>query len=585
MNRYGGVTQPNGPQQSSDQLKSGNKLMGYELVESLGRGGMGEVWKAIDHQAGGRLVVLKFVPPEVQRVEEELQRVRDMFQMVHRLNHTYICPLYGMCESVSGVGDFLVMQYLEGETLSAYGRRLYGVRRIFPPAEAVRILRMVAEALDYAHTVSDPPVIHRDIKPSNIMMVRGSDGVYYPRLIDFGLASEIRTSQTRVSNNVGAASGTNVYKSPEQWRSRRQDGRTDQYLLAVVAYEMLCGVVPFIDEDSENLRRCVLDESPEPLELPVPSAMNAAILKALSKERADRFDTCVAFIDAMSGETANTSVSQPATPMVSQTPPTSDELVELEYRRLKAEEAKRLAAERIQKEWEAEEAKYQRLRIRQAILSIQMAAERIQKEREVEEAKHLAAEDTKLLAKANPASDFEYTKSDGQVTITKLKSKEKKVVIIPAMIDGLPVTSIGNREEDYVFGTHICGAFAYCRNLESITIPSSVTSIGKEAFKYCYSLKSITIPSSVTSIGYNTFYGCGKLESVTIPSSVTSFGWEAFAGCEPIIRAPAGSCAAQYAKKHGLKCLCTAADGSEVLVAPSVLGSIFRMFSGGDGGA
>lgn len=309
-------------------LQAGLVLDGFELIGPLGRGGMGEVWRATDRAGAGRPVVLKFVPPEIQRVAEELDRVREMFTLVHAMKHPHICQLYGM-RSAPGVGEFLIMEFLDGMTLSVYGRR-----GIFPPSEVLRILRPIAEALDYAHR--EHSLIHRDVKPSNIMMVpppNDPEGASRAQLIDFGLASEIRISRTRVSNDTGAESGTNLYKSPEQWRSLKQTEQTDQYSLAVVAYEMLSGEVPFYDDNQENLRHCVVEESPEPLEPPIPPEMNSAILRALSKKRADRFATCVEFIDAM----AKRSPPPPPPPPPPVSPPVEWENgVGLKFRRIES---------------------------------------------------------------------------------------------------------------------------------------------------------------------------------------------------------------------------------------------------------
>ena len=141
----------------------------YELLEQIGRGGMGVVWKAKDKVAD-RLVALKFVPNELKRFETEMQRVRDTFKKVHALQHQAICPIYTL-EDGGPLGYYLVMKYLEGETLDAYVLRKLAQSEVLPLNHVVAILSRVAVALDYAHQEG---VIHRDIKPSNIFLVKSA---------------------------------------------------------------------------------------------------------------------------------------------------------------------------------------------------------------------------------------------------------------------------------------------------------------------------------------------------------------------------------------------------------------------------
>ncbi len=232
--------------QSTGGLEPGVDLGGFRLVEIIGRGGMGQVWKAHDPTAD-RTVVVKVVPPDVQHNAAEMARVRDTFRRIHTLHHEHICPVYVLGEDPR-CGHFVVMQFIDGRPLSAYRRERAEENGPLTLTDTIRILRPVAAALDYAHRQK---VVHRDVKPDNILVTGDGDDV---QVVDFGLAAEIHTSMSRVSNVTMETSGTRPYMAPEQWRGEYQDARTDQYALAVVAYELLAGRLPFESADAEILR-------------------------------------------------------------------------------------------------------------------------------------------------------------------------------------------------------------------------------------------------------------------------------------------------------------------------------------------
>ena len=278
----------------------------YELIEQVGSGGMGVVWKAQDRVAD-RLVALKFVPSDLQRFDDEMKRMRESFKKVHALQHQSICPLYSL-EDGEHLGYYLVMKYLEGETLDEYVFRKDPKREGLPPAQVVAILSRVAAALDCAHFSG---VIHRDIKPQNIFLTKIS-GRIHVQVIDFGLADEIRTSLIRTSQTDGEVSGTRPYMSPEQWRGGVQTAATDQYALAVVAYELLSGRLPYKGSDVTMLRLAVMVDEPEPIPT-LSETINDVLKKAMAKEPADRFPSCREFIAALSGTWS--SVAEGETPI------------------------------------------------------------------------------------------------------------------------------------------------------------------------------------------------------------------------------------------------------------------------------
>jgi len=292
-------------------LERGLDVGSMRLEERLGRGGMGEVWKAFDPTRDSH-VALKFLPHELQSSRREMRRVLETFQLVHALQHPHICPLYFL-QDVPPYGYVLAMKFIDGISLLEYRDRYVDRHGAFPVSEVVRVLRPVAEALDYAHdpTAIHPEiqrgVVHRDIKPENILVTPDGRGV---QLVDFGLAAQVRLSITRVSRVEMDSSGTYPYMAPEQWRGQYQDGKTDQYALAVVAYELLADRLPFEVIDAAHLRACVLNEPVQPI--PDQSGLiNAALARALAKQRDDRFASCQDFIEELNAPASTPVATRP----------------------------------------------------------------------------------------------------------------------------------------------------------------------------------------------------------------------------------------------------------------------------------
>jgi len=264
---------------------------GYTLIKQIGAGAMGVVWQAHDRD-GDRLVALKFVPKECSRFKDEIERLRKSFSKIHALNHQSICPIYGLKED-SEFGFFLVMKFLDGETLDAHRLRKDPKGNGLPLEQVLALLKPVASALDYAH---GNEVIHRDIKPANIFLSETARGVSV-EIIDFGLAEEIRESMIRASQVKSEVSGTPGYMAPEQWKGARQTAATDQYALAVIAYELLAGHLPF---SGSNIENAVMKYDPEPIR-EVSGAANAALQTALAKRGDERFASCQDFTNALAG--------------------------------------------------------------------------------------------------------------------------------------------------------------------------------------------------------------------------------------------------------------------------------------------
>ena len=287
--------------------KAGEAILGRYVVEGeLGQGGMGAVYACLD-KVGGVKVAVKALPPEVGRNRAEMEAVRANFQLVGGLRHPNIVGVRTL--EKDGQGEyFLVMDMAEGKSLREWMLRRSAEGGI-PLEEAVPVLRQVAAALDYAHRMR---VVHRDVKPGNVMVDSNGEA----KVLDFGLASQIRASLSRVSRDFGGTGGTRPYMAPEQWEGRRQDARTDQYALAAMAYEMLAGYLPFEGEDPLVLREAVLHSDIE--DIPgVSSGAMAALRRGMAKTRAERFESCAEFVDALAGENeAGTAATGPKEPAV-----------------------------------------------------------------------------------------------------------------------------------------------------------------------------------------------------------------------------------------------------------------------------
>ncbi|MBE6425019.1 MAG: hypothetical protein E7029_03325 [Planctomycetaceae bacterium] len=462
------------------------KFKNYRLKKKLGEGGMGQTWLAeelVENEVSQR-VVLKILTQELRGNADALKEVRRIFDLTKNLNHSSICPLLGRYVDPN-FGDFLVMKYADGGTLTDWFKAQPGHENGLPLETLLPIFGPLAAALDLAHRNG---ILHRDVKPQNIMFM-GREKT--PVLIDFGIAARIRpenvTSNTqslgRTDTMANSTSGTPRYMAPEQMEGVRQNGRTDQYALATVLYEMLTGSLPFSENSIMAIFRQKLYFVPRSDDFA--QNVNDALTRAFAVNDQDRFASCAEFIAALAGEPGNS----------------ESEIADLK----KALEEERRRFEEERRRWEEER--------------------NAQPVREPEPKASKPRVNMAELEETLKDRDFEYEIDGDSITITEYTGSASSVTIP----DG--VTSIGNE------------AFRGCRRLTSVTIPDSVTSIGDSAFYTCKSLTSVTIPDSVTSIGDHAFFGCNSLTSVTIPDSVTSIGGGPFATCDQLteIRVSAGN--------------------------------------------
>jgi serine/threonine protein kinase/Tfp pilus assembly protein PilF len=253
----------------------GTTVSHYKILEKLGGGGMGVVYKAQDLKLK-RIVALKFLPPELTRDPEAKQRFIHEAQAASALQHNNICSVHDIDESPDGQ-MFIVMDLYEGETLkSRIAQGQMGIE------EATDLAIQIAQGLQKAH---EKGIVHRDIKPANIIIT--NDGVV--KILDFGLAKLV--GQARLTK-TGSTVGTAAYMSPEQAQGRDVDHRTDVWSLGVVLYEMITGRQPFKSEYEQAIVYSILSEEPEPitrLRHDVPPALEFTVTKATRKDKGDRY--------------------------------------------------------------------------------------------------------------------------------------------------------------------------------------------------------------------------------------------------------------------------------------------------------
>ena len=267
-------------------LASGTTLGPYEIEGPLGFGGMGEVYKARDTRLD-RTVAIKVLPEHVAADPDLKQRFEREARTVAALNHPHICTLHDI-GSQDGI-DFLVMEYLDGETLA---QRLE--KGALPLDQALQIAIEIADALDKAHRQG---IVHRDLKPGNIMLTKAG-----AKLLDFGLA-KLRKPVTVGATGFSAATtasepltargtllGTLPYMAPEQVEGKEADHRTDVFAFGAVAYEMVSGQRAFQAESQASLIGAILKDDP-PVLSTTPRSLDRVIRQCLVKDPDERWQS------------------------------------------------------------------------------------------------------------------------------------------------------------------------------------------------------------------------------------------------------------------------------------------------------
>ena len=263
----------------------GERIGHLRVIASIGVGGMGAVWHAVDELLD-RHVALKVIRPELMSRPGLAERFRSEAIVLARLQHPCIAALYGL--EKRGDEFVMVMEYVDGDTLD----NRIAVQGALPWPEATRITRAVLDALDHAH---ESGVIHRDIKPANVMITRAGR----VKVMDFGIARLVGAQrQTR----TGAAVGTPSYMSPEQLLGQEVDGRADVYAVGTLLYELTTAHLPF-EVEGDYLRMIAqlqqIPVAPSTYRPDLPSGLDLIVARALQKEPDDRYATSGDFRDAL----------------------------------------------------------------------------------------------------------------------------------------------------------------------------------------------------------------------------------------------------------------------------------------------
>jgi pentatricopeptide repeat protein len=272
---------------TTDELVRGTLFAGrYEIIEELGAGGMGRVYRAHDTKLNEE-VALKLIRPEIGLDKRTIERFQNEIKLTRKITHKNVCRMYDFHEE--GKTLYLTMEYVRGEDLKSFIKR----SKVLSTGTALSITQQVAEGLGEAHKLG---VIHRDLKPGNIMIDKEGQA----KIMDFGIARAIREKGITMA---GALVGTPEYMSPEQVEGKEADPRSDIYALGVILFEMVTGQVPFEGKTAFSIAAKHKTEPPpipKKLAPQIPEGLSKLILRCLEKDKAKRYQTAEELISDLS---------------------------------------------------------------------------------------------------------------------------------------------------------------------------------------------------------------------------------------------------------------------------------------------
>jgi tetratricopeptide (TPR) repeat protein len=274
-----GISSPAGPNAAAGASDASKR---YKILQEIGRGGMGVVYKAMDNNLN-RVIAIKLLSKSISDNPKAIMRFSAEARSAAQLNNSNIVTLYDFQQA--GGRSFITMEYVEGVTL----RKLQSMVDRLAMAKALKIIYQCCQGLDYAHRKG---IIHRDIKPSNIMITRQN----MVKIMDFGLA---KSPGDEALTDAGSISGTIMYMSPEQITGAKLGSTTDIYSLGLVLYELIAGKHPFAEGDAGYHNVHTAPVPPIELRPEIPASLNSLIMKCLEKDPSKRFESAYAFAMAL----------------------------------------------------------------------------------------------------------------------------------------------------------------------------------------------------------------------------------------------------------------------------------------------